>query len=113
MKKFFGFGSSTPPPAPATAGSSAMKEASSSTSGIVGRWKDSNGNDTTEFRSDGTVVEQPASGELIRGRYSLEGTRLKITLEGLPKELLFVASIKDDALEIKDPDGQITEYRRL
>lgn len=119
--KFFGFGSSTPPPpppparppSPPTAKSAAAKESSSTTPGIVGRWKEPNGNDITEFRADGTVVERPASGEVIRGRYSLAGTKLKITLEAVPEELSFAASIKDDTLEMKDPDGQVTEYRRV
>ena len=83
------------------------------TPAIVGQWKEPNGSDTTEFRADGTVVEKPANGELIRGRYSLEGTSLKITLEGVPEELLFAASIKNDTLEMRDPDGQVTEYRRV
>lgn len=58
-------------------------------------------------------MEKPASGEAIRGRYSLEGTKLKIKLEGVPEELTFSAAIKNDALEMKDRDGQVTHYRRV
>lgn len=111
MKKFFGFGSSPPPPpAPPNSPGTAAKDSGVAT--IVGSWKEPDGSDTTEFRADGTVVEKPASGETIRGRYSLEGAKLKIRLEGLSEELSFSASIEDDALELKDPDGQITHYRR-
>jgi len=80
---------------------------------IVGQWKEPNGSDTTEFRADGIVIEKPASGETIRGRYSLEGAKLKITLEGLADELSFTATIKADALEMTDRDGQVTRYRRV
>ena len=80
---------------------------------IVGRWKEPNGTDTTEFRADGTVMEIPAGGETIRGRYSCEGVKLKIRLEGVPEELSFSASIKDDTLEMKDPEGEVTQYRRV
>jgi hypothetical protein len=59
------------------------------------------------------VVETPASGEPIRGRYSLEGATLKVKLEGVPEELAFSASIQNETLEMKDPDGQVTEYRRV
>jgi hypothetical protein len=66
----------------------------------------------TEFCADGSVIEKPASGETIRGRYSLEGAKLKIKLEGLAEELSFTAVIKADDLEMKDRDGQVTHYRR-
>jgi len=89
-----------------------VKESSAATS-IVGRWREPNGNDTTEFRADGTVVEQPASGETIRGRYSLEGAKLRIKLDGVPDELSFSASIKNEMLEMTDRDGQATRYRRV
>ena len=127
MKKFFGFGSSTPPPppppahppappaakSPASKPAPTAKESSPTASGIVGQWKEPNGSDTTEFRADGTVVENLGSGEPIRGRYSLEGAKLKITLDGVPEEISFAASIKNDTLEMKDPDGLVTQYRRV
>jgi hypothetical protein len=125
MKNFFGFGSSTPkpppppthPPAPLAANSAppkaGSKESPSASSPLVGQWKEPNGNDITEFRADGTVVEKPAGGETIRGSYSFDGTKLKIKLEGLPEELPFLATVKQDALEMKDRDGQVTRYRRV
>ena len=58
------------------------------------------------------MIEKPASGETIRGRYSLEGTKLKIKLEGLSDELSFTALIKTDSLEMTDPDGQVTRYQK-
>lgn len=57
------------------------------------------------------MLEKIADGE-IRGRYSLEGAKLKIKLDGVPEELSFSAVIKPDALEMTDPDGQVTAYRR-
>jgi uncharacterized protein (TIGR03066 family) len=125
MKKFFGFGSSTPPPPPPPSrppsppnGKGAAKAApaakpAAATSSIVGQWKDPNGKDVTEFHADGTVVEKPASGETIRGRYSIEGQKLKVKLDGLAEELSFTAVIKTDELEMKDQDGQATRYRRV
>jgi Family of unknown function (DUF5640) len=120
MKKFFGFGSSTPapppppsrPPAPPTAKPGAPKSATT-VPAIVGRWKEPSGSDTTEFHADGTVVEKPASGETIRGRYQLEGAKLTIKLERVLEPLVFTATIKNDALEMKDPEGQVTQYRRV
>ncbi len=116
MKKFFGFGSSTPPPPapPARPPSPPVAPAAKpATAGLVGRWKEPNGTDTTEFRADGSVLEKPATGETIRGQYSLDGSKLTIKLEGLPEELSFSATLKGDALEMKDRDGQVTHYRRV
>ena len=80
---------------------------------IVGRWKERDGSDITEFHSDGTVTEKPASGETIRGKYSMEGGRLKIKLARVADELIFPVSIKADTLEMTDPEGQVTHYRRM
>ena len=120
MKKFFGFGSSTPPPPPPPArppappaGKPSTSKPAAAASPIVGKWQEPGGSDTTEFRADGTVVETPASGETIRGCYTLEGVKLTIKLEGVPEELSFVATVKTDALEMKDPEGQVTQYRRV
>ena len=60
---------------------------------IVGQWKEPDGNDVTEFRADGTVIERPSNGETIRGRYSLDGAILTVRLEGLAEELSFAAAI--------------------
>ena len=79
----------------------------------MGRWKEPTGGDTTEFHADGTVTEKPATGENIRGRYSLDGSKLKIKLDGVPDELSFSAVIKGDRLEMTGPDGQSTPYERL
>ncbi len=102
--------SSVAKPSPAKPASAAKDSANTS---IVGRWKEPNGNDITEFRADGTVVEKPAGGEAIRGRYSFEASKLKIKLEAVAEELIFTASIKSDTLEMKDRDGQTTHYRRV
>jgi hypothetical protein len=136
MKKFFGFGSSTPPPPPppsrppappakpaappaaapaapaAPAQTPPPAAATESAASIVGRWKEPNGTDTTEFHADGTVTERPATGETIRGRYSLENGKLKINLEGVPDEIVFTAAVSENALEMSDADGQITHYQR-
>ena len=123
MKKLFGFGSGTPSPPPppsrppAPPGSKPAvppaKPASVPVPAIVGRWKERNGSDITEFHSDGTVTEQTAGGESIRGTYLLEGGRLKIKLDGVEDELVFPFSVKPETLEMADPDGQVTHYRRV
>ena len=128
MKKFFGFGSSTPPPppppsrppsppakpeAPAAPPKTPPPAAATAPASIVGRWKEPNGSDTTEFHADGTVTERPASGETIRGRYSLEDGKLKIKLDGVPDEIVFTAAVSGNALETSDADGQITHYERV
>ena len=104
--KLFGLGSSTPPPPP-----DAKSTAGAPT--LVGRWKDPKETDTTEFHANGMVTEKPTSGGFIRGRYTLEGTKLKIRLEGVPDELSFSAVIKGDKLEMTGPDGQMVRYDRI
>ncbi len=140
MKKFFGFGSSTPPPppppskppappatkpapvqkseapaplppaAPAPAASTATPAPAAL---IVGRWKDPNSGDVTEFHADGAVTENVAGGEPIRGRYSLTGSKLTINLTGVPDELSFPVAIKTDTLEMTDPEGHVTRYEKV
>jgi hypothetical protein len=132
MKKFFGFGSSTPPPpltppskppapplkpSPAAArtpapASAPSKPAAPEPPSIVGRWKESNGSDITQFVADGTVTETPASGETIRGRYSLEGGTLKLNLEGV-EELSFPVKLGAETLEMTDTEGSVTKYKRI
>lgn len=109
MRKFFGLGNSTPPtpPLPGTPPAAPAKRS------IVGRWKEPKGSDVTEFHDDKTVTEKPSSGPSIHGRYSLEGSKLKIKLDGVPDELAFTAEIKGDALEMTAPDGETTRYERV
>ena len=80
---------------------------------MVGRWKEPQGKDTTEFHADGTVTEKPATGENIRGRYTLDGVKLKIRLEGVADELSFTALLRGDTLEMTGPDGEATRYERV
>lgn len=80
---------------------------------IVGRWKDPNSTDTTEFHADGSVTEKAGTGETIRGRYSLQDKQLKIKLEGVMDELSFPVAISAEKLEMTDPDGKVTSYQRI
>ncbi len=111
MIKFFGLRSNKPASPPPASKSSPVAETAKPPS-LVGRWKEPNADDITEFRDDGTVIERPASGEPIRGRYSLDGPKLKVKLDGAPDDLSFSISIKQDTLEMTYPDGQVTVYRR-
>ncbi len=43
----------------------------------------------------------------------LDGTSLKIRLEGMTADLAFTANVKGDALEMTDPDGETTRYQRI
>lgn len=136
MKKFFGFGSSTPPPpaappakppappapkpaaapaAPArpTPPAEARKAAPSAAPSIIGRWKEPGSSDTTEFHADGSVTEKTGNGETIRGRYSLSDKQLKINLEGVPDELSFPVALSGNKLEMTDDEGKITHYERV
>ena len=79
----------------------------------MGRWKEPAGTDTTEFHADGSVTERPAGGEMIRGRYSLEKGTLKINLDAVADELSFPVKITADTLEMTDPEGNVTRYRRI
>ena len=79
---------------------------------IVGRWKEPNGNAVTEFNADGSVTETPVRGEIIRGRYSLEGGTLKLNLDGV-EELSFPVKLGAEILEMTDPEGQVTKYKRI
>ena len=122
MKKFFGFGSSTPPPPlsppskppapPLKPAAQPAKPATPEPSSIIGKWKEPNGDDVTEFGADGSVTETPASGETIRGRYSLEGGTLKLNLDGVD-ELSFPVKLGAETLEMTDSDGQTTKYQRI
>lgn len=119
FKKLFGFGSSTPappppplrPPAPPAA--KTTKPVPVAELAILGQWKEPGGSDTTEFRADGTLVEKPASGDPIRGRYWLDGSRLKVRLKGVPEELAFTVVITSDLIEMTDSEGNTTKYRRV
>ncbi|MEP6957055.1 MAG: DUF5640 domain-containing protein [Chthoniobacterales bacterium] len=138
MKKFFGFGSSTPPPpappskppsppamspAPAAAKTAATAPAPAAPSPaappappIVGRWRDASGtgdgSESTEFNADGSVTERLAGGDTIRGRYLLSGDNLTINLEGMEEALDFTAMVRQDTLEMTDAGGQRSTYRR-
>lgn len=58
------------------------------------------------------MTERPASGETIRGRYSLEGGKLKIKLDGVDEEIVFSATVRADALEMTDSEGSVTRYQK-
>ena len=134
MKKFFGFGSSTPPPPPppskpptppaAKPGPAPKADAAAAqpespkaqpappAPSIVGRWKDPNSGDITEFHADGKVTENVSGSEPIRGRYSLADGKLKLNLDGVPDELVFPVTIKADTLDMIDTEGHMTRYQR-
>ena len=136
MKKFFGFGPSTPPPPPpsrpptppaAKPGPAPKPDATKQPEppkpqpapatpppapSIVGRWKDPNSGDITEFHADGSVTENVSGGEPIRGRYTLNGDKLKLKLDGVPDDLTFPVTIKAETLDMVDPDGNMTRYQR-
>jgi hypothetical protein len=137
MKKFFGFGSSTPPPPPppskpptppaAKPGPAPKPDAAAAqpeppkaqpapaappAPSIVGRWKDPNSGDITEFHADGKVTENVSGSEPIRGRYSLADGKLKLNLDGVPDELVFPVTIKADTLDMIDTEGHMTRYQR-
>ncbi len=97
-----------PQPAPAPAAAPAAAPAPS----IVGRWKDPNSGDITEFHADGKVTENVSGSEPIRGRYSLTGGKLKLNLDGVPDELSFPVTIKADTLDMVDSEGHMTRYQR-
>lgn len=131
--KLFGFGSSTPPPPPppskppatppkasnppaaakTPAEPAPAKPAATAAPSIVGRWKDPNSSDTTEFHADGSVTEKTGAGETIKGRYSLRDKQLKVNLEGVADELSFPVAIGADTLEMTDAEGKVTLYRRI
>ena len=80
---------------------------------IVGLWQEPTAQDTTEFRADGTVVERPAGGQPIEGRYTLRGEDLTVKLDGMEEELSFSVKLNENALEMRHSDGQMTSYRRV
>lgn len=128
MKNFFGFGSSTPPPPPPpskppsppvkpasvpTEKTAPAASGSRSTPSLVGRWREPESSDTTEFHADGTVTERTGAGETIRGRYSLRDQHLQLRLDGVAEDLSFPISIGTDMLEMADAEGKITYYERI
>ena len=78
----------------------------------MGRWKDPNSGDITEFHADGSVTENISGSDPIRGRYTLTGDKLKINLDGVADQLSFPVTIKAESLEMVDPDGVMTRYQR-
>ena len=58
------------------------------------------------------MTERAGGGETIRGRYSFEGGKLKINLDGVPDEIVLTAAVTGDALETRDADGQVTRYAK-
>jgi hypothetical protein len=80
---------------------------------VVGQWREPSANDTTEFHADGTLIERPANGEAIAGRYALRGDQLSVRLEGMDEDLTFTVAIGADRLEMRYPDGQVTTYQRV
>ncbi|MDQ6622718.1 MAG: DUF5640 domain-containing protein [Verrucomicrobiota bacterium] len=123
--KFFRFGSSTPPPPPPPARPPrpplARPQAAKPPArppipvarpSIVGRWQERGSKEATEFRADGTLLERLGNGEMINGRYVLEGARLQIELQDVGP-LSFSVSLNAETLELTDAEGQVTRYRRL
>ena len=78
----------------------------------MGRWKDPNSGDITEFHADGAVTENVSGSEPIRGRYTLTGGKLKLNLDGVADELSFPVTVKSDTLDMIDADGHLTRYQR-
>jgi hypothetical protein len=79
---------------------------------IVGRWQDSSGVETIEFRADGTVTDSPGNGDQLHGRYTLSEDKLGVAMNGI-EPLAFTIVINGQTLQLKAADGQVTEYRRL
>lgn len=117
MKKFFGFGSSTPPPPPfpgkPPAPPAKRTPPAAPVPAIVGHWQEPGTSDTTEFRADGTVIERTGTGETIRGRYSLRNKQLKLDLDGVADDLSLPVAVGAETLEITDSEGKVTLYQRI
>ncbi len=80
---------------------------------LVGQWSEPGSADSMEFLANGMLFERLATGEVIQGSYELKGARLRIELDGMEEALRFTVGLTREELELTDPEGQATRYRRL
>lgn len=84
-------------------------EASSGKKGIIGKWFASDGNESIEFVSDGTVIIVE-SGRSRAGNFKfLQDGRLKMDF-GIGATVLEVSIDKEGALSLKEPSGKVGKY---
>lgn len=77
-----------------------------SSSGIVGKWKDSSGSVLTEFSQDGSVIVIIP----IEGTYTVKDNQLT-TVSG-NKKRTYTYVIDGNQLKLTDKDGKVTTYTR-
>ena len=75
---------------------------------LVGTWKSVETSEKVTFKENGTVVWD--EGEVINGKYTLEGDTLTIDLEG-DKQVATVKTLEDGKL-VLDFDGYIMTFTK-
>ena len=91
----------------------------------VGKWRTASGNETMEFRSDGSCQGQDQYGRVVSGKFAFvdaEHIRLELTTssEDKAKGLRFVdhstgvakVAVNGDELVMTEPNGPTIHYQR-
>ncbi len=89
-----------------------------SKSDIVGKWKDSEGVETIEYKADGSMIETMAGSDVIKGKYSfVDATHIKAEVEGPMAAMGPIVSqvvIKGDTMTVTEADGQtVMQYTKV
>ena len=81
---------------------------------IVGKWSDSEGVETIEYKADGSMIETLAGGDVVKGKYSfVDATHLKTEFEGPMAAMGAVVSpvtIKGNTMDVTDADSKTTMH---
>lgn len=81
---------------------------------IVGNWEEIGGTQAwMEFLKDGNVIAV-AGRQQLAGRYEfLDKNRLRIDYGGRIGAMIFKVSISEDGLVLTEPNGNISEFKRV
>ena len=83
---------------------------------IVGKWADSEGVGTLEYKADGTYIEK-MGGETMKGKYSFpDDTHIKVEVEGpmaAAGPMISAITVKGDDMDLTAGEGvPATHYKR-
>ena len=97
---------------------SAISAFADAKSEIVGKWSDTEGVETIEYKADGTFTETLAGGDVVKGKYSFpDATHIKTEFEGPMSAMGPVTSamtLKGDTMEVTGADGSsVMKYNRV
>ena len=96
---------------------SAISAFADAKSEIVGKWTDTEGVETIEYKADGTFTETMAGGDVMKGKYSFpDATHIKTEFEGPMSAMGPMTSamtLKGDTMEVTADGGTVMKYNRV